>query len=80
MHRVLEALQRRSSERRDAFVRLLRKANRLRLAPRADEACQRIRQAGIPARYACTSVEMARQQGRLSVLAIVKALARLSQG
>jgi hypothetical protein len=79
MRRVLEALLRRREDRRDAFIRLLRKANRLRLGSRAAEACARVRGAAIPARQACAAVEMAQQRGRLSVLAIVKALSRLSQ-
>lgn len=79
MRRVLEAFQRRRGERREAFARLLRKANRLRLGQRTDEACWLIREARIPARQACAAVEMALQQGRLTLLAIAKALSRLSQ-
>ena len=80
MRRVLEALQRRRGERREAFARLIRKANGMRLAQRPTEACDIIREARIPARHACAAVEMAQREGRLSIWTIVKSLARLSQG
>lgn len=78
--RMLEALCRRRDERRDAFVRVLRKAQRLRLARRADEACNLIREVGIPQRLACAAIENAQCTGRLTILAIVQSLTRLSQG
>jgi hypothetical protein len=80
MRRMLEALCRRRDERRDAFVRVVRKAQRLRLARRADEACSLIREVGIPQRLACAGVESAQRQGGLTILAIVQALTQLSQG
>lgn len=78
MRRLLDVLSRRHDQRRNAFARVARKAQRLQLARRADEACSRLRQAGLPQWLACAAIESAQRQSGLTILAVVQALTRLS--
>jgi hypothetical protein len=79
LRRVVEALDRQCDQRRDEFVRVVRKAKRLRLGRTAEDAFVRLSSVGIAPRLARQAVEIAACESRLTIFAVAEALTRLSQ-
>ena len=77
--RVIEALERRRSERRDEFVRVVRKAQRLRLGRQGDEVLLRLLNLGVAPRLARRALDSTLSEGRLTIFGVAEALTRLSQ-
>jgi hypothetical protein len=78
IRRVIEALERRRSERRDEFVRVVRKAQRLRLGHQPDEVLVRLLELGFDPRLARRAVDTVLSEGRLTIFAVAESLTRLS--
>lgn len=72
-------LVKKRDQRRDGFVKVIRKAMQEKLGDGAEEAMKRVLAAGIPTRLAQEAVESAQRQGRLTIFAVVDALTRISQ-
>jgi hypothetical protein len=75
---VIEALVAKRDQRRDGFARVIQQAMRMKLGEDADEARDVLAKSGIGRSLAKEAVEVARQQGRLTVFAVVDALTRLN--
>ncbi len=76
---IIQALVAKRDQRRDGFARAVRQAMQTRLGDDADEALKSLAGAGIARSLAKQAIEMARQQGLLTVFAVVDALTRLSR-
>src|SRR5207244_2584242 len=72
-------LVKKRDQRKDGFVKVVRKAMRETLGDGADEALAKVLAAGIPSRLAQEAIESAQRQGRLTIFAVVDALTRMSQ-
>lgn len=79
VRRILESLVAKRDERRDGFVRVIEKAMTNRFGDDADEALKLLSKQGIGKRLATRTVELAQQQGGMTIFAVVDALTRLSQ-
>jgi histone H3/H4 len=66
-------------ERKDSFVRVLRKAMTTRLGEDADETLAVLGREGVPRELSKKALELAVSHGRLTIFAVVDALTRLSQ-
>jgi len=77
IRRIIEALVEKRDERRDGFVRVIEKAMETRLGDDADEVKKVLHREGIPRQLAKKALEVAEQQGALTVFALVDALTRL---
>jgi hypothetical protein len=65
--------------RRDAFARVMQRAMDAKLGKDADEVRAALAKAGVSRTIARQAIDMALQQGRFTVFAIVDALTRISQ-
>ena len=72
-------LVKKRDQRRDGFVKVIRKAMQEKLGDGAEEAMKQVVAAGIPSRLAQEAVESAQRTGRLTIFAVVDALTRISQ-
>jgi histone H3/H4 len=72
-------LVKKRDQRRDGFVRVVRKAMQERLGDGAEEAMKKVVAAGIPTRLAQEAIECAQRAGRLTIFSVVDALTRISQ-
>ena len=77
MRRIIEALVDKRDERRDGFVRVIERAMETRLGDDADEVRKVLAREGIPRQLTGKALEMAEEQGALTVFAVVDALTRL---
>lgn len=77
--RILEALAAKRDARRDGFVSVMRKAMSEKLGDDVDEASKRLAQEGLPKGLVKEAMQIAEQQGRFTIFAMVDALTRLSQ-
>lgn len=77
--RILEALAAKRDARRDGFVSVMRKAMSEKLGDDVDEASKRLAQEGFPKGLVKEAMQIAEQQGRFTIFALVDALTRLSQ-
>jgi hypothetical protein len=78
IRRIIEALVHKRDERRDGFAKVIRKAMETRLGDDAEEVAKVLAQAGVGQVLARKALEVARQQGRFTIFALVDALTRLS--
>lgn len=79
IRRIIETLVEKRDARRDSFVRVLGKAMETTLGSDAAEVAKKLAGNGIPANLARDAIEIARQQGRFTIFALVDALTRLTQ-
>jgi hypothetical protein len=78
IRRIIEELVRKRDERRDGFVRVIRKAMETKLGDDAEEVAKVLGQSGISRTLAKRALEMAERQGRFTIFSLVDALTRLS--
>ncbi|NLE59993.1 MAG: DUF932 domain-containing protein [Planctomycetes bacterium] len=78
IRRIIEGLVEKRDQRRDGFVQTIRKAMVTKLGDDADEVLKVLSQHGIRRKVADEALEIARQQGRFTVFALVDALTRLA--
>ncbi|KKK84750.1 hypothetical protein LCGC14_2780190 [marine sediment metagenome] len=74
---IIEALVARRDERRDGFVKAVRRAMETRLGDDAEEVRKILAQQGIARTLGKMAVELAEQHGALTIFAIVDALTRI---
>lgn len=79
MRFLVADLVKKRDQRRDGFVKVVRKAMRETLGEDVEQALAKVLEAGIPARLAEEAIESAQRQGRLTIFAVVDALTRMSQ-
>ena len=79
IRRIIESLVAMRDARRDSFVRVLSKAMETTLGTDAASVAKELAGHGIPANLARDAIEIARQQGRFTIFALVDALTRLTQ-
>ncbi|MCA9041925.1 MAG: hypothetical protein KDA65_16340 [Planctomycetaceae bacterium] len=79
IERLIENLVAKREERRDAFYTVMHKAMQEKLGADAEEVCKRLLKQGIPRGLADKAIEIAQEQGRFTIYALVDALTRLSQ-
>jgi len=75
---LVESLVRTRDQRRDGFVATIKKAMEAKLGTTSEEALEILNQRGFAKTLAKQAIDIARQQGRLTVFAVVDALTRLS--
>ena len=75
---MIQELAAKRDQRRDGFARVIQQAMQTRLADDAEEAQAVLAKSGIGRTLAKQAIELAGQQGRLTVFAVVDALTRLS--
>lgn len=78
IRRIIEALVQKRDERRDGFAKVVRKAMETRLGDDAKEVAEVLSKAGIGQALGKKALEVAEQQGRFTIFALVDALTRLS--
>lgn len=78
IRRIIEALVRKRDERRDGFAKVVRKAMETRLGDDAEEVAEVLAKAGIGHALGKRALEIAREQGRFTIFALVDALTRIS--
>jgi hypothetical protein len=78
MRRAIEVLVQKRDERRDGFVKVIRKAMETRLGGDAEEAAKVLADTGISKSVAARALELAREQGRFTIFAVVDALTRMA--
>ncbi len=79
IRRLIETLVARRDERRDGFIKVLRKAMTERLGDDAEAVMKVLAKEGIPRHLATQSLEIAKEQGAFTIFALVDALTRLTQ-
>lgn len=79
IRRIIDALVRKRDERKDSFVRVIKKAMGESLGDDADKVIGLLTKQGITRSAARRATEIAREQGRFTIFALVDALTRLSQ-
>jgi hypothetical protein len=78
MRKIVEQLVAKRDQRRDGFLRVIRKAMETKLGADADEVMKVLAQNGITRGLAKKALEVAQEQGRFTVFALVDALTRLA--
>ena len=78
IRRTLEQLVELRDARRDGFVAVMRKAMQEKLGDDAEEATKLLARSGISRQLATKALDIAGQQGRLTIFAVVDALTRMS--
>lgn len=78
IRRIIERLVSRRDERRDGFVRVIRKAMETRLGETPDQVLKALSDKGITRALAKEALEIAKRSGRFTVFSLVDALTRLS--
>ena len=79
VRRIIESLVAKRDERRDSFVRVLKKAMETSLGDEADDVLKELSKRGIPRDLARRSLEVAKEHGRFTIFSVVDALTRLTQ-
>ena len=79
IRRIIEALAEKRDARRDSFVRVVSKAMQETLGADAESVAKELGRHGIPRNLGQQAIEIARQQGRFTIFALVDALTRLTQ-
>jgi hypothetical protein len=77
--RIVESLVAKRDARRDGFVRVLTKAMRETLGSDAEAVAKELARHGIPRNLGQEAIEVAREQGRFTIFALVAALTRLAK-
>lgn len=78
IRRIIDRLVSKRDERRDGFVRVIRKAMETRLGDTPDQVLKLLGDKGITRALAKEALEIAKRSGRFTVFALVDALTRLS--
>ena len=78
IRRIVEELVARRDARKDGFAQVIRKAMETKLGEDADEALKVLNRHGITRALAKRALEIAAQQGRFTVFAVVDALTRIA--
>ena len=76
---IIQTLVAKRDQRRDGFARAVKQAMHTQLGEDADKALDSLISKGVARSLAKRAIEMARQQGSLTVFAVVDALTRLSR-
>jgi hypothetical protein len=79
IRRIIEVLVEKRDARRDSFVRVLTKAMHETLGADAESVAKELGRHGIPRNLGQQAIEIARQQGRFTIFALVDALTKLTQ-
>jgi hypothetical protein len=78
IRRIIENLNNKRDERRDGFAKVIQNAMRARLGSDADEVLKVLHKHGFPRSLAQQALDVAVQQGRFTIFAVVDALTRLA--
>lgn len=78
IRRIIERLVQRRDERRDGFAKVVRKAMETRLGNDPEEVAEVLAKAGVSQVLRKQALELAREQGRFTIFALVDALTRLT--
>jgi histone H3/H4 len=78
IRRIIERLVQKRDDRRDGFAKVVRKAMETRLGNDAEEVMEVLAKAGVGQVLRKQALELAREQGRFTIFALVDALTRLS--
>ena len=78
IRRIIAALVEKRDQRRDGFVEVIRKAMQTKLGSNAEEVAGVLSKSGIARSMAKKAIEIAEQQGRFTIFALVDALTRVS--
>jgi hypothetical protein len=78
IRRIIEALVQKRDARRDGFAKVVRKAMETRLGDDAEDVAETLAKAGVGQVLRKQALELAREQGRFTIFALVDALTRLS--
>lgn len=78
IRRIIETLVQRRDQRRDGFVKVVRKAMETTLGSDAEEVAKVLADSGIIRRLAHEAIQIAQRQGRFTIFALVDALTRMS--
>ncbi|MCK4341625.1 MAG: DUF932 domain-containing protein [Phycisphaerae bacterium] len=78
IRRIIERLAARRDERRDGFVRVIKKAMETRVGKSADEIVKMLSQKGITRSLAKQALEFAKRDGAFTIFSLVDALTRIS--
>ena len=78
IRRIIEALVQKRDARRDGFTKVVRKAMETRLGDDAEEVAEALFKAGVGHALGKKALEIACEQGRFTIFALVDALTRLS--
>ena len=78
IRRIIEALVQKRDARRDGFTKVVRKAMETRLGDDAEEVAEVLSKAGVGHALGKKALEIACEQGRFTIFALVDALTRLS--
>ncbi len=78
IRRIVEGLVAKRDERKDGFVRVIRKAMQTRLGNDAEEALEALAKHGVTKSLAKRALEIAREQGRFTIFSLVDALTRIA--
>lgn len=78
IRRIIENLNNKRDERRDGFAKVIQNAMRARLGSDADEVLKVLHKHGFPRSLAQQALDVAVQQGRFTIFALVDALTRLA--
>ena len=76
---IVEALVQKRDQRRDGFVRVIRKAMETTLGDAAEEVEKVLTKNGITQAMARKATEVAREQGRFTIFTLVDALTRITR-
>ncbi len=79
IRRIIEDLVSKREQRRDSFVKVLRKAMVEKLGADADEVLKHLSRHGLPRGLVSEAMKIAEQEGGLTIFALVDALTRLTQ-
>jgi predicted GNAT family acetyltransferase len=79
VRRAIESLVTKRDERRDGFVRVMKKAMNESLGSNADEVEKVLQKQGINRQLAKEALGIAREQGRFTIFSLVDALTRIAQ-
>ncbi len=78
IRRRIESLVKSRDERRDGFVKVVKRAMETRLGATSDEVLKELTKNGIPQSLATKALEIAQQQGAFTIFALVDALTRIA--
>ena len=79
IRRIVEALVEKRDARKDGFVAVMKKAMETKLGDDAEEAMKALTKAGITKTLAKRALEIAAEQGRFTIFAVVDALTRIAR-
>ncbi len=78
VRQIVEALVAKRDERRDGFVKVIAKAMQTKLGDDADDVAEAVAKCGVSRSAIKQALEIAQQQGRFTIFALVDALTRLA--